>query len=299
MNELFDKLIIRIVFALFICLLIVVYRYLHAFIYPSAREQFLKQFFPSKNPADTVHLFARIMGISLIMSEFYFQMSNGIFVALFDFGISGILCFIAFIASIYIAESIVLYNFDYYDEVLKRKNMSYALVSMVLVICVAMIIKASSTLARESFVMFIFIWLYATVLFGFACKSYPRFSKLSFNRLIIQKNNTAAISFSGFIIGWTAVIIGAITNDISDVKWFLIQSMLKTLLAIIIYPLFHLGLIKIFRIQATRPKEKNGKIDDPELGDGVFEAVIFLSSCLLTSVITGHINFGTFYPTFF
>lgn len=299
MNELFDKLIIRIVFAAFICLLIFVYRYIHVFLYPSTRDQVLKQFFPQKNAADTVHLFARIMGISLIMSEFYFQMSDGIFIALFNFGISGILSFISFIASIYIAESIVLYNFDYYDEILKRKNMAYALISFALVFCVAMIVKSSALLAKESLIMFIFIWLYSTVLFGFACKSYSRFTRLSFNRLVIQKNITAAISFTGFIAGWTAIIIAAITNDISDVKWFLIQSLLKVLLAIIIYPLFHVGLVKIYRIQVSQPKEKNGKIDDPELGEGVYEAVIFLSSCLLTSVITGHINFGTFYPLFF
>lgn len=287
------------VFTLFICLLIIVYRYLHAFLYPSAREQFLKQFYPQKNAADTVHLFARMMGIAVIMSEFYFQMSDGIFIALLDFGISGVLSFICFIASIYIAESIVLYNFDYYDEILKRKNMAYAIISMTLVICVAMIIKTSASIARDSFIMQIFVWLYATVLFGFACKSYPRFTHLSFNRLVIQKNITASISFAGFILGWTAIIASAVTNDISDLKWFLIQSLLKVLLAIIIYPLFHMGLIKIFRIQVTMPKERNGKIEDPEIGDGVFEAVIFISACLLTSIITGNINFGTFYPTFF
>lgn len=299
MNELFDKLIIRLVFSLFICLLIFIYRYLHAFLYPSAREQFLKQFYPNKNSADTIHLFARIMGIALIMSEFYFQMSDGILVALLDFAITATLSFLSFIASIYIAESIVLYNFDYYDEVLKRKNISYSVISFVLVLCVALIIKTSVAVAQESLVMFIFIWLFAIVLFGFASKSYTRFTVLSFNRLVIQKDLIPAISFSGYIIGWTAIIISALSNDISDIKWFLILSLLKVLLSIIIYPLFHFGIIKIFRIHPSLPKEKNGRLDAPEIGDGIYEGVIFLSACMLTSVIIGQINFGTFYPTAF
>ena len=60
MTELLDKIIIRFFFIILICLVLVGYRYAHAFFYGSSRPQTLRRFFPTKNASDTVHLLARI-----------------------------------------------------------------------------------------------------------------------------------------------------------------------------------------------------------------------------------------------
>ncbi len=295
MNELLDKVIIRLVFTVFICLILVIYRYAHALLYPSARNQFLKQMIPSKNSADTIHMFARILGMAIIMSEFYFYMSDGVWVALLEFSVMSTASFITFLASIYIAESIVLYNFEYSDEVLKRKNVSYAMISFSMVLGLAYIIKTAAAVSKDSPVIFLFIWLFAIVLFGFATKSYSFFSKLPFGRLVIQKNLAIALSYSGFIWGWTIIIAGAINHPLTDIKWYLIQSVIKILLSIIILPIFQRGIVKIFKIV---PSNEDSSLEDPEIGDGVYEGIAFLAACLLTSIITGNILFGTFYPVF-
>ena len=113
MNELFDKLIVRIFFTLIICLLIFLYKVSHTFIYSSARKKLIKSIDPTKNPADTIHLFSRLLGLALIFSEFNFFMSQGVIFAILDFIIQAILIFIIYLATIFIMESIVLYNFEY------------------------------------------------------------------------------------------------------------------------------------------------------------------------------------------
>ena len=43
MNEIFDKLIIRILFTIFICIALVIYKYAHLIFYPSQKKQLLKK----------------------------------------------------------------------------------------------------------------------------------------------------------------------------------------------------------------------------------------------------------------
>lgn len=141
MNELFDKLILRVVFTLFLCLVLFLYKYAHSFLYPSSRHQLFKRFFPSKNSSDTLHFFSRIIGVGIIFSESSFNMSEGIYYALFDFMIQSITICGTYLLSIYIIESIVLYNFEYHDEIIKRKNFSYSLISFANSLGLAYIIK--------------------------------------------------------------------------------------------------------------------------------------------------------------
>ena len=54
-----------------------------------------------------------------------FDTSQGIFFAFLGFLVQSIATYSLFLVSIYILESISLYNFEYQDEILKRKNLSY------------------------------------------------------------------------------------------------------------------------------------------------------------------------------
>jgi uncharacterized membrane protein YjfL (UPF0719 family) len=260
-----------------------------------------KRFFPSKNSSDTLHLFSRLIGIGIIFSEFYFNMSDGPVLALLDFFLQSIFACALYLGSIYIVESIVLYNFEYQDEIVKRKNIPYALISFSHSIGLAYILKTVLAVAQTQFIMLIFLWLFAIVLVGFATKTYSSISKLSFNRLLVQKNMAVGISYLGFLWGWTLIISSSLDHALVEVKWYSIQVILKLLLSLIIIPIFKYGLIWIFKVQDDldlENKDKSKEITQAEFGYGVYEGAIFFTASFLTTVITGNVNFGTFYPVF-
>lgn len=296
MNELFDKLTIRIIFTIFVCITIFLYKYLHAILYPTSRQQLFKRFFPSKNSAHTIHMFSRLVGMGIIFSNFYFNLSHGIFISLLEFLIKSISCIIIYLFSIYILESITLYNFEYIDEILKRKSLAYALVSFAQAIGLAYVIKIILIVSHDSLIFLFLIWLFVMVIIGVGNKAYALISKMPFNRLLIQKNMAIAFSYTGFFWGLIILITSSLEHELKDIKWYIIQVILKLLLAVIIFPIFRKGLVLIFRIENQSPIDD--EIHGPEIGYGIYEGTVLLTSCFLTSIITGHINFGTFYPVF-
>ncbi|MBT3586875.1 MAG: hypothetical protein HN509_18330 [Halobacteriovoraceae bacterium] len=302
MNELFDKLILRIVFTGFMCLILFLYKYAHRFLYPSSREQMFKRFFPSKNSPDTLHLFSRLIGISVLFSEFHFDLDERLPIALSMFAIQATLTCFIYLASIYIIESIVLYNFEYSDEILKRKSFPYAIISFAHSIGIAYILKIVLAVSNNSLILLLFLWLFSLVILGFATKTFSILSKLNFNRLLVQKSMTLAFSYTGFIWGWTLIIASALNHQVVDIRWYGIQVILKILLALIILPIFRRSLIWIFKIQDDFDPELKGESNqntqEVDFGYGVFEGSIFFTCCFLTTVITGNINFGTFYPIY-
>lgn len=300
MNELFDKLIIRIIFTCFICAIIYFYKIAHSKLHPHTKSQLNTKFYPSKNAASTIHLFSRIIGIGIIFSEFYFYLSDNILITLLDFFIQASSCLFLFLLSTYILESIVLYNFDYNDEIQKRKNISYAIICFALSVAVAQLIKSILIVSSNSLVLLFFLWLFAIVLIGFATKSYQFISKMPFNRLIIQKNYPMSFSYTGFIWGWSLIISTALNHPLNNIKWYSIQVILKILLAAIIFPIFKIAITKIYSLQdefnQTKTDKEIAEITPPLIGQGIYEGLLFLTCSILTTLITEHVNFGTFYP---
>ncbi len=299
MNELFDKLILRIVFTIVVCAMLFFYKYAHMMIHPSSRKQIFREFHPTKNPADTLHFFARLIGIGILFSEFRFDLSDGFFLALLDFVIQGFFAAGLYVVSIYTLESIVLYNFEYHDEIVKKRNMSYALVSFGNSIALALVLKSCLLIAHDSLIMLFFSWLFAMVLLGFSYKAYGIFSKLPFTRLLLQQNLGGSISYCGYIWGWAMLITGAIELPLSDIKWYSVQVILRILLCLIIFPIFRKGILLIFRVNKNPLDGQSGAKTSPDeapLGYGIFEGALFFTSAFLTTVITEHIHFGTFYP---
>lgn len=302
MNELFDKLVIRIVFTMFICLLIYLYKQIHWLIHPEGKRQLKNGFFPTKNPADTLILFSKILGIAIIFSNFQFHLSDGIIVAVISFIIQSLVAFLVFLGSCYIIESIVLYNFEYEEEIIRRKNYAYATISATHTIVLAFVIQKIIFTANESISVEILLWSLAITILGLATKFYSSFSILPFNRLMVQKNMALALSYSGYFWGWGLIVTHAFNNPTSHVKWYFIQIILKIALSLIIFPIFKMGLTKIFRIKLT-DDDKNisnnyKSLEGPALGIGIYEGAIILGSFILTIVISYQIDFGSFYPTF-
>ncbi len=303
MNELYDKLILRIVFTLLVCGVIFIYRQAHLVLYPSIKHQLLKKFFPSKNSTDTIHLFARIIGLGIIFSNFQINLSNGFTMALLGVVIESLLLIVFYIGSIYIIESIVLYNFEYTDEILKRKNYAYAIICLSHSIGMAFLINIILKVSNNSLLIIFFLWLLSMVLVGFGSKLYPIISKLSFNRLLVQKNIAVSLSYMGFIWGQCLVISSALDHIMIDIKLYSIEAILKILLSIIIIPIFRKGLILIFKIQDeleinAKNSDKPVSGNDVELGYGIYEGSIIFTACYLTTIITSHITYGNFYPTY-
>lgn len=298
MTEQLDKLLLRIILTLFICLVLFLYKYAHSFLYPSSRLHLFKRFYPSKNSAYTLHFFSRLIGMGIIFSEFYFHLSSdcSISYTILSFLLKSTLAFILYLASIYIIEGIVLYNFEYTNEILKRKNLSYALICFAHSLSLAFILKTILAVSKNSFIMLILLWLFTMTIMGLAAKSYRFISKLDFNKLLIQKNISMAFSYTGFFLGCTILTAISIDNNLIDLLEYSKQTALKILLSLIIFPVFRNGLIWFFRMKEDFDKSSpDGDLDNPEIGYGIYEGALFFTSCYLTSIISEHIQFGTFY----
>ncbi len=300
MAEIFDRLVIRLLLAGFVCLMIYVYRYAHVIFYPTVKRQVLKKIHPAENAADTLHLFARVVGISIIFSSITFNETSGFILSIFHFAVWGTIAIILYLLSLFIVESIVFYNFDYTDEILKRKNMSYAFISFCHAIVIAYLTRTVMIEAENSLVILLVLWLYMLVIVGFSVKYFTLISKLSFNRLLIQKNLSLCFAYGGFTLGAGFVIASCFDQEHYDITVYCIQVLLKTILSLIIFPIFKKGLVRIFPIKLGEERGLEGHIDTDmqSLGYGFYEGSIFISAAILTTMIVNRIQFGTIYPFF-
>lgn len=300
MAEIFDRLVIRLLLAAFVCLMIYVYRYAHVIFYPTVKRQVMKKINPAENPADTLHLFSRLVGIAIIFSSITFNETSGFFLSIFHFAVWGTIAIVLYLLSLFIVESVVFYNFDYTDEILKRKNMSYAFISFCHAIVIAYLTRTVMIEAENSLIILLVLWLYMLVIVGFSVKYYTFISRLSFNRLLIQKNLSLCFSYGGFTLGAGIIIASCFDQEHYDITVYVIQVLLKTILSLIIFPIFKKGLVKIFPIKLGEERGHEGHIDTDmqSLGYGFFEGSVFISAAILTTMIVNRIQFGTIYPFF-
>lgn len=297
MNEIYDKLILRIIFVLYLCLLILFYRYCYEFIYKirNSNKILLKHFGPEKKPAETIHLMSKILGIGILLSGLSLDLSLGLVSGIFLFTTLGLISFFSYIISIYIVESIILYNFEYKDEILGQNNMSYAIISAAISLSCAYLVSYSLSASHYSLPLFVLIWLFGLVIIGVGFKCYPLASQMPFNTLLTQKNLGISFSFSGFILGLSLIIVSAISRPIEELNWYAVQIVLKIILAMLIAPLLVLFITKIFKIRPLAVGEYRG---EEALGHGIYEGVLFFTTALLTKLITAKIIFGEIYPQF-
>ena len=297
MNELIDNLLIKFLFALLICLLLFFYKIAHRIFYPSAKLQFSKQFNPTANFPDTIHLFSRILGIGIILSSLIIEIPTNtnvylkIFLSISDIFFQSSLSFCLFLVSIYILESITLFNFDYNDEIQKRQNTCYAFVCFSQTIALAFIMKIVLSATKGQLVLMVCLWLFSMVLIGFATKIYKWISPLSFNKLMIQKDLTLAFSYSGFIIGIAIIIVSAFSQNIDSLQGYTVQVLLNIIKAVIVFPIFFKGIRLVFKVQELKYSSAN-PVPFHTYGYGVYEGILFLSTSILTSIVVNQITFG-------
>src|SRR5690606_40946966 len=121
--------------------------------------------------------------------------------------------------SLFIIESIVFHHFDYTDEILKNKNLSYGFISMCNALVVSYLTRVVMIEAENSLIILSVLWLYILVITGIAIKFYSIISKLSFNRLIVQKNLSLGFSYGGYIVGAGLLIGSCFDQEHFDIRF--------------------------------------------------------------------------------
>jgi uncharacterized membrane protein YjfL (UPF0719 family) len=295
MNEIFDRLLIRIILVLVVCGVLLLYKYAHMLFYPTMKQQVTKRFYPAQNPTDTLHLFSRLIGFAIILSSLGFDETHGFFLAVFHFLVWGTLTSMLYLVSLFIVESVVLYNFEYKDEILKRQNLSYALICFAHALSVAYVTRSVVNQSENSLVILFVLWLLSMVFLGFGSRYYGIVSKLNFDRLVGQQSVSVALSYTGFTLGLGFLIGESFRQEHYDITMFCVQVLLKMLLGLIVYPLFKIGLEYIFKTRnyAAGPDQPLTEVGLQNWGYGFYEAALFLSSAILTSMIVNQIQFGT------
>ncbi len=298
MEEILDRFILRILFVGFTCLLLFFYRYAHYIFYPPGKRQLKKIFDPVTNPSNTLHYLSRILGITLIFSGLEFNYFYSLPVGIMNMLIIASVTVALYLSSIYLTESIILYKFDYSDEVLKRENFSYSVINLALNISLALLIKQIVSEAENSLVILFLLWLYSMVIFGFTTKLFPLYSMFNFNQQLIQKNMGLALSYSGFILGNTIILTLAFDQDHYDITSYSIRIILKILLSSILVPIFIIVLHRIFSIKEKKVLKREGHKINPQdsVGMGLTEGILYLSAAILTSMIVYKINLSTIIP---
>ena len=294
-----DKLILRVLFCILFIAILYSYKYAHWLLYPASKEQMSKKHYPSINSADTIHYLSRIIGFGIVFTHIHINLEHGVFLAVVDLIFRSLLISIIYLLSLAIAEAIALTSFTYSEEVVKRTNLSYAVIHMAHAISLAFVIREICVIAGHSLILLLFLWLCAIVALGFAIKLYRYYSKLSFDKLLAQKSMTLGVSYLGHLLGCALLINSSLPKIFVSFGQYLQLIMLKLLLTVLIFPLLMIGVKKVFLFQdyGKVRGEYQFDLESPELGYGIYEGIVFLTSALLTVVATGQMMFGMFYPT--
>lgn len=294
MNEIFDRLLIRVLLVGVVLAVLYIYNMSHYVLYPSVKTQIRKKLNPAENPADTLHLFSRLTGFVIILSSLRFDESHGVLLSLFHILVWGTLTSGLYLVSLFLIESIVMYNFEYKDEILKRRNLTYSLICTAHALAIAHVTRVVVHQSENSLIILFLLWLLAMVIMGFGSKYFSFLSKLSFNSLVTSQNPSIAISYLGFTLGLGWLVGESFDQEHFDITVYCVQVLLKILLSLIIYPLFRKGLKFLFQAYQSGHQ----LIEEYNWGTGTYECALFLTSAILTSMIVNHIQFGTIYPFF-
>lgn len=271
--------------------------------YSSVKKKLFQNFSPFENSSHTLVLFSRLIGIGIIFTSLQFHLQENILIIFLDFFMQGLSACILYLLAIYVIDSIALYDFEFQNEIILRKNFSYALISSSNSLSIAYIMKIIFSLSEGSLVILLFLWLFVMMTLGFCSKSFVFLSRLPFNRFIAQKNIAIAPAYMGFIFGWTVLVSTAFDRKIQDIKWYSIHVILTCILILIILPFFHRGILFLFQIKNKKiEKEVFFYEQDSEvaghhqkiLGYAFFEGCLFATICLLTTVVITSIDFEIF-----
>ncbi len=297
MNELIDKLAIQCLFLLIIFIIGFIFNYTYSFFYTEQRLLTLKNFYPSKNSPHSIHFFSRFFSLLFILGSININIGSSLLFSLLYFAFIAILLFGLFLASLYILDSITLYNFEFDVEILSKKNYSYALISASNSIAVAFLLKNISLISFDSIINLIFIWLFSIMLIGFSIKLFPYVFNQSLNRHVVQKNLSISLTYMGFILGNSLAITSCFPKIQLSLEWYSIHIITSALLLIMVISFIFFAMKKTLRIKQDYKGDLIEETDvEPEVGNGVYNGISYFTACYVAIIVINHIQFGSFYP---
>ena len=300
MNEVLDKLFLRLITVILIGALLFLYRYAHALLYPHPTLHFSRRLVPTDNYVDSIHFFGRIIGIALALSAVVFNDQIGILENILKIGLWSVLIIFIYLLSVFLLESMVMFNFTYEDEITKRSNLAYAFITFNHSVGIGILIKSLVNISGYSALPLLILSLYLLFILGSSSKMYRLVSKLPFNKLLIQKNLGMSLSYSGFFWGIIMILLTSINQEENDILIFCIFILLKVLLGFILFPI--IKTIMLFILKLSQEETNHiGNIQKPDnnlIGLGIYEGGLYFAAALITSIIIGKFGSGTIFPFF-
>lgn len=298
MKHILDSLLIKFLFLLITIFFLYIFRKIHIFLAPKDVRNFHLKFYPIRNHVDSIHFFSRLLSIGIILSSLSIEIHPDLISNLMHFISWSAISVATYFASIYILEGIILHPFDYFDEIHNKKNYAYVLISSTLSICTAILIK--TTIAQTGFYFLLSSVTYAFLFVAFMVllKLYSFTSIFHLKNYIAKKDLSVALSYSGYIVAITILCVFAQEDSSASYQIHLLTILSKLIWAIILFPLFKLGIVYIFKVQAIQDKDPKAGNVYPKLGYGIFEGATFCMSSIFTSLLMPAINITTALPIF-
>lgn len=285
MEEIFDQLLTKIMFSILLLVMLVAYRFLHLLLYPHAKKQVLSLYNPFDNLPDTIHYFARIVGICIVFTSFEIHLFENLMMGVFHFVFWVLVDIIFYLLALYILELVILHAFQYQQEILKRKNLCYAIINATISICLAVLMRNIVKIADYSIPFMIILWLFMVVVFGLLIKQYHLVSRFSFSKSVFSQDHGVTISYVGFLVATSVIVYYSFSQTQKSVGNFITSTLTHLLLCGILLPLFFYGVQKVFLATQKMIIPIYNQDRNNQYNLGLTEAMLFLTSALLTIIV--------------
>lgn len=280
MSEIFDKLLIRFIFTMYICLSYYVFKYAHFIFYPTHRQQILKQMTPSANYLDTLTFFGRIIGVGIMYSSLEFNEYIGMTFSTIHFFIWSTIGIATYLLTLLVTDWVIFQKYKFTDEIQKKKNDAYALISFSNAIGVALILKQLFLVSQYSIIKYLIIWFLITCLYCVSTRLYKLLGNQSFSKLMIQKNGGLAFGYSGFILCHALVLSSSLIESPLALNQYIVSFLSKAALGLILIPI----MIFLFRkLIISKSFDHPAQTDLTDFDRGIHELLIFLFSGVFIS----------------
>ncbi|MEE2671000.1 MAG: hypothetical protein VYA54_04785 [Bdellovibrionota bacterium] len=287
MSEIFDKLLIRMIFTLYICASYFVFKYAHVLFYPSHRQQILKNLTPSLNYINTLTFFGRVLGVGIIYSALEFNEYIGMAFSTIHFFIWSTIGISTYLITLFITDWVIFQKQNFIDEVQKKKNSAYGLISFTNAIGVAFILKQLFLVSQYSIIKYAILWLITVIAYGASTRLYKFYSPNSFSKLMIQKNGSLAFGYTGFILCHSLILASSLTESPILITDYLFNVLMRIGIGFILIPVFLFLFRKLF-LHNTFDHPVKTKLDD--FDHGIYEFLIFIFTGLFISHLLHFVN---------
>ncbi len=292
MEENLDNLSIKLLMSCLVIAMIFLYRIMHNFVYPTGKKNYIRIFTSQTNPADAIHFYARIIGSSILIFPLVISFHDDFLSIGVHLLTWSIINFSLFLGSLYFLENSILNNFDFRNEILKKENYAYAIVSASLSLCFALSISFVVKNADFSIPIVTILWFLSLIFIGINSKIYSSLTRFQFTKDILSKNLGTAISFSGFIFGTTLILFMCFNQEYVEFSDYFIQITSDLALCLIFLPIFYLALRLIYlkNNNFTLMLYVKDASFNLHLGAGLTEATLFITSSILTTLTVFHLG---------